>query len=189
MNIYVATKSEARKQILRNIRFRFRNLTIDFEEKTLDDPIETIKYNSTGKNIVASEIVDGVVITFDTIVYIDEDVLGKPTTYDEAYRILNKLSGRIHTVYTGVTIGDKERNIFGYGETKVKYRELNEDLIRWYLDREEYWRYAGGYRIQGLASIFIEYVEGDFFNVIGVPIQVLFNLLKRYGINVYDYLE
>ncbi|HIQ13239.1 MAG TPA: septum formation protein Maf [Thermoprotei archaeon] len=189
MDIYVATKSDARKQILRNIRFKFRELSIDFKEKIFDDPVETIKYNSTGKNMVASKLVDGVVITFDTVVYIDGEVIGKPTTYDEAYRILNKLSGKIHKVYTGVAIGDREKNIFGYGETKVKYIELSENLIRWYLEREEYWRYAGGYRIQGLASIFIEYVEGDFFNVIGVPIQILINLLKKYGINIYDYLE
>ncbi len=189
MDIYVATKSEARKQVLRNIRLEFKELTVDFNEELFDDPLDTVKYNSIGKNVIASRIVDGVVITFDTVVYVDGEILGKPETYEDAYKMLMKLSGKNHKVYTGVVVGDREKRYFGYGETNVKYIDLSEDMVRWYLEREEYWRYAGGYRIQGLASLFIEYVEGDFFNVIGVPIQVLLKLLREYGLNPYEYLK
>ncbi len=189
MEIYIVTKSEARKNLLKNIGFRFRTAEVDFDEKILNDPVKTIKYNSLGKHGEASKIYDGIVVTFDTVIYHRDTVIGKPRNRDEARNILIKLSGETHKVYTGVVVGDRRKRYFGYGETEVKFIDIPKDLLEWYLDREEYWRYAAGYRIQGYASIFIEYVKGDFFNVIGVPIQILFNLLNRYGVNPLKYLD
>jgi len=189
MKLFVVTKSEARKQILKNIRFKFEEYQVDFPEEVLDDPVETVKYNSLGKHEEACKHVDGLVITFDTVVYWNGEIFGKPKDYSEAYEMLSRLSGEVHKVYTGVTFGDRDRRFFGYGETEVKFIDIPEDLLRWYLDREPYWKFAGGYRIQGLASLFVEYVKGDFFNVIGVPIQTLMNLIRKYGLEPRKFMD
>ena len=189
MKLYVVTKSEARKQILKNIRFKFEDFEVKFHEKILEDPIETVKYNSMGKHVKASELIDGLLITFDTVVYVDSKVLGKPKDYNEAYEMLMRLSGSVHKVYTGVVFGDRKKRKFGYSETEVKFIDIPERLLRWYLEREPYQKFAGGYRIQGLASIFIEYVKGDFFNVIGVPIQTLLNLIREYGLDPLKFMD
>ncbi len=189
MDIYVATKSKARKELLRGIGLKFRELEVDFEEKIFGDPLETIKYNSMGKHELATDTVEDIVITFDTIIHLDNEIVGKPRTYEEAYKTLQKLSGREHYVYTGVVVGDRNRKVFGYDKTLVKFIDLDDDMIKWYLWREKYWEYAGGYRIQGRAAVFIDYIKGDFFNVIGVPIKRLFSLFEEYGLNPYEYLK
>ncbi len=189
MEIYIATKSEARKQLLKNIGLEFKELEVDFDEKVFRDPIETIKYNSIGKYMLAKEEVEGLVVTFDTIVYLNGEIFEKPRSYQEAYQMLKKLSGREHYVYSGVVIGDGDRNIFGFEKTLVKFIELDDEVIKWYLWKEEYWKYAGGYRIQGRAAIFIDYIDGDFFNVVGVPIKTLMNLFHKYGLNPIKFLK
>lgn len=189
MDIYVATKSKARKELLRNIGLEYKELEVDFEEKTLDDPVETVRYNSMGKHRLATENVEGIVITFDTVIHLDDEVLGKPGSYEEAYKMLKKLSGREHYVYTGLVLGDRERRVFGYDKTRVKFIELDDEMIKWYLWKERYWEFAGGYRIQGRAALFIDHIDGDFFNVVGVPIKKLLEIFREYGLDPLKFLR
>jgi septum formation protein len=151
--------------------------------------LETIKFNSLGKYLSNAFKVDGYLITFDTIVYKDGMILGKPKDREEARRYLKILSGDLHYVYTGVVVGLKNEYIFDYEVTRVFFDELDDELIEWYLSTEEYRHVAGGYSIQGHAAPLIKHIEGCYYNVVGLPLNKLFRMMKNFGIKLIDYLE
>ncbi len=187
--IYVVTKSPGRREALERLGFRFEYLGIDTPETVLKDPIETVLMNSILKSKEAAKIVDGYILTFDTVVYIDGEILGKPKSRDEAISMLEKLSGRGHCVYTGIALHTGEEIETDYGEARVWFRELEKREIEWHVEREEYWRYAGGYRIQGLASLFVERIEGDYYTVVGIPLAKMITMLRKAGVEPLEYIE
>lgn len=187
--IYIGTKSKARIVLLRGLGLRFNVVNINFEESIMEDPISTVKLNSVGKYLSTAYKVDGYLITFDTVVYKDGTVLGKPRNIDEARRYLKFLSGDMHYVYTGIVVGLKDEYLFDYEVTRVYFDTLDEEIIEWYLEKEEYKWAAGGYSIQEHASLFVRGIEGCYYNVIGLPINKLFRMMKKFGINATKYLE
>lgn len=130
---------------------------------------------------------DVLVIGADTVVY-KNDILGKPTDRKDAFNMIRYLQGREHEVYTGVALFSRDEDIYktGYERTIVKMKKMSDHEIEWYLDRNEYMDKAGAYGIQGAASIFIEYIHGCYFNVVGLPVSKLYDMLKE--INVSDKL-
>ena len=135
---------------------------------------------------VAAQYADGddVVIGADTIVVLDGQVLGKPHDAFDAKRMLSALSGRVHTVYTGVTVIRGETVLRHAERTEVHFRALTEAEIDAYIATGEPMDKAGAYGAQGYASLFVEKLEGDFFNVMGLPLCALGNLLKRLDVNL-----
>ena len=122
---------------------------------------------------------DAVVIGADTIVVLDEAVLGKPKNEADAKKMLSALSGRSHEVYTGLAVLNGEQ-IYRHAEcTKVDFRELTEDEIAGYIATGEPMDKAGAYGIQGRACVFIRGIQGDYYNVVGLPVCALHELLEQ----------
>lgn len=133
------------------------------------------------KNVASVSQENALVVGADTIVVLDDDVLGKPKDEEDAFRMLRSLSGRVHTVVTGVAVLDtetgKEKTLAE--STKVRFKELSNQEIAAYIASKEPMDKAGAYGIQELGSLFIEGVEGDYFNVVGLPVCKLGKLLKE----------
>ena len=125
-----------------------------------------------------------VVIGADTVVALDGAVLGKPRDAGDARRMLRALSGRTHTVYTGVTVLRGDDCLCHAERTDVRFRALTDDEIERYIATGEPMDKAGAYGAQGYASLFVEHLDGDFFNVMGLPLCALGKLLKQVGVNL-----
>ena len=121
------------------------------------------------------------VLSADTVVTIDGEILGKPADEEDAIRMLRKLSGREHAVYTAVSIinQDNEQILEGLERTRVWFNPLTDEDIRDYLRRENVFDKAGAYAIQGYAGIYIPKIEGNYFNVMGLPLPLVHELLCR----------
>ena len=124
------------------------------------------------------------VVGADTVVVLDGEVLGKPRDAADAKRMLRALSGRAHTVFTGLTVMRNGQTLQHAERTEVYFRPLSEDEIDRYIATGEPMDKAGAYGAQGYASLFVEKLEGDFFNVMGLPLCALGNLLKQLGVSL-----
>ena len=136
---------------------------------------------------VAKKAGDSVVISADTIVWLDGMMLGKPSDRAEAKKMLEKLSGKTHEVYTGVCVTDSEngKSVSDYEVTKVKFRKLDSDEIDRYINTGEPMDKAGAYGIQGKGCLLVEAIEGDYLNVVGLPAVKLSRILKEeFNINI-----
>ncbi len=194
--LILGSSSPRRISILKGIGFNLeiRKPNVDEDEylNTIKDPIDlTIKLSSEKAHSVWRGGDKTLIVAADTIVYLNGQILGKPDDRESALKMLRLLSGREHEVYTGFTIIDTMQNkaISDYEVTKVKFRELSEREILWYIDTKEPFGKAGGYAIQGRAAIFVEAVHGDFFNVVGFPIAKFVKTLNKEGYSIYDYLK
>lgn len=149
---------------------------------TSTDPAEVTEELSRQKaEAVAETIPEGIIIGADTVVASGGEILGKPQDEKDAYRIISSLQGKSHMVFTGVTIifkenGSKRIRTFSEG-TRVKVSEMSEEEIRTYIATDEPYDKAGAYAIQGIFGKFIEGIEGDFYNVVGLPIHRLYREL------------
>ena len=130
---------------------------------------------------VASRVSQSVVLSADTIVTIDGKILGKPRDEAEAFRMLKKLSGRQHSVCTAICVINqpKEQILEGLDRTEVWFRRLSDEEIAHYLQRENVLDKAGAYAIQGYAGVYIPKIEGNYFNVMGLPLPLVYEFLCR----------
>ena len=133
---------------------------------------------------IAAQYPDSVVIGADTVVAVDDAILGKPHDAADAARMLALLSGREHSVYTGVTVMVNGRTVSAWERTKVFFRPLTDREITAYIATGEPMDKAGAYGYQGLASLFVEKIEGDYFNVIGLPLCRLGQMLSELGVSL-----
>jgi len=129
---------------------------------------------------------EDVVLGADTVVVLDGEVLGKPAGPEEAKCMLRKLQGREHEVFTGVCVVCSARGFESYAHerTRVRFLPMSEDEIAGYVATEEPLDKAGAYAIQGLGSLYVEGITGDYFNVVGLPLRLAARLLKEAGIRV-----
>ncbi len=123
---------------------------------------------------------DAIIIGADTCVIVEDEILGKPENKADAYRMMKMLSGKTHSVITGCYIICDNRTVSFSVETRVEFYDLTEDEIENYINSSEPYDKAGAYGIQGKASLFVKGIEGDYFNVVGLPISRLYNELKKY---------
>jgi len=187
--IILASQSLRRRDLLKQIGLEFEVDPSNYEEDmTLDmEPKKLAEHLSLGKaKDVASRHKDSIIISADTIVAVDNEVFGKPKTLERAKYMLQKLSGRAHSVITGFTIIDTETNkqISRSVETKVYFKKLSEQEMDAYIATGEPLDKGGGYAIQGLAALFVEKIEGDYFNIVGLPIMPLSEELKKFRIKI-----
>ncbi|MGQ4832342.1 MAG: Maf family protein [Candidatus Asgardarchaeia archaeon] len=175
-----------------NLEVRKPNVSEEEIISKINDPIELVTRLSSEK---AHSVWRGgdktLIVAADTIVYVDGKLLGKPNDVNDAINMLRMLSGREHAVYTGFTIIDTKNNkaISDYDVTKVKFRELSEREIQWYISTKEPFGKAGAYAIQGRVAVFVERITGDFFNVVGFPVAKFVKRLTVEGYSIYDYLK
>lgn len=187
--IVLASASPRRKQLLKQMNLVFE-VKPSYTGEILDEklkPEEIVIELAKQKALdIASKEKESIVIGSDTIVFLNE-ILGKPRDESDAFEMLNKLSGKIHYVYTGIAVFDTATNklITDYEKTAVKMKRLSEDEIKRYILTGEPMDKAGAYGIQGLASIFIEKIEGCYFNVVGLPVSKLYCILKQFGVDVF----
>ena len=136
------------------------------------------------EEIAAGAGSDDLIIAADTVVALEDRVLGKPADAERAFEMLSALSGRSHTVYTGVTVRRGDRTVTRHAATKVQFRVLSPEEIRAYIATGEPMDKAGAYGIQGLGALFIEGIRGDYNNVVGLPICLLGEILRSsFGID------
>lgn len=190
MKLVLASASPRRREILNNLGYDFTVRPSNAEE-IIDGnqtPAETVESLASQKaqSVALSAADDEIVLGADTVVVYDGKILGKPTDKKDAENMLHTLSGKIHEVYTGVCLADRNGvlNCFSVC-TKVKFYPLSDDEITRYIDSGEPMDKAGSYGIQGKGCYLIEGIEGDYFNVVGLPAARtaralnLFNVLNR----------
>lgn len=172
--IILASKSPRRKELLSLITDDFVIKSADVDE-TLPNgisPKEAVEYLSRIKAQPFANTVD-TVIGADTVVCVDNKILGKPSDRQEAFDMLRCLSGRYHSVFTGVTLITPNSSVTFSVETRVKFFPLSDDEINAYIATGECDDKAGAYGIQGKGALLVERIEGDYFNVVGLPISML----------------
>ena len=187
--IILASTSPRRKELLKKIGIKFKVVNNGYEEDlTLPKkPIDLVKFLSLGKAMsVAKKYKNFLIISGDTVVVYNNKVLGKPKTKKQAKEFLQMLSGKTHSVITACTIIDTEfdKEITWATETKISMKVLSNCQIGRYIDTGEPMDKAGAYAIQGLGSMFITKICGDYFATVGLPIYGLVEKLKEFGIDV-----
>ena len=188
MDIILASKSPRRRELLEQMGVRdFRIITPDIDEHMDRDlpPAELVRQISEEKaRAVAAQVgPDAVVIAADTVVALDGVVLGKPADKEEAFRMLSLLSGNRHQVYTGLTVLRGEQVFSQWEETAVTFRPLTAEEIEAYIATGEPMDKAGAYGIQGYGALFIEGISGDYYNVMGLPVCRLGQILGQLGMD------
>ena len=150
-----------------------------------ESPTEFVKRAARDKGIeVAARVPASIILSADTIVVVDDEILGKPVDEYNSVRMLERLSGRQHSVYTAVAVVDSDTGsrLEGIEETRVWFRDLDRNTIEDYIRREDVMDKAGAYAIQGYGSIFIPKIEGNYPNVVGLPFPLTSDLLASNGL-------
>ena len=182
MKIILASASPRRCDLMQQAGFDFEVVISDTDENIEEnDPAELLKKLAQAKaGNVAFGYDNTIVIGADTIVYIDGEILGKPKDPAHAFQMLRKLSGRAHTVYTGLALLNTitGRCEVSVDSTDVYMRDLSDDEINAYISTGEPMDKAGAYGVQGRAGMFIKRIEGDFFTVVGLPLYRLHRLAE-----------
>lgn len=182
-DLILASASPRRKELLENIGLRFRIVVADIEEKIPDEatPEQAVEALALQKaQAVADMNKNSVVIGADTVVVLDGKILGKPKSEDDAIDMLSSLSGRTHTVCTGVAIinGDEAKSFVEV--TEVEFHTLTADEIVAYVKTGEPMDKAGAYGIQGKGCVLVKRINGDYFNVVGLPVSKVYKELGDY---------
>lgn len=183
-NVLLASKSPRRRELLSQLRIPFKVVTLGKipEEYPASLPaIDVAQYLSGIKADAYRDIIgdDELLITADTVVVLDNKVYGKPKDGADAVRMLRELSGRVHQVATGVTLAAKEKRTSFTAITDVKFAELTEDDIRYYIDNYAPFDKAGAYGIQEwIGCVAVESIHGSYYNVMGLPVHRLYQELR-----------
>jgi septum formation protein len=187
--LILASKSPRRKEILEALGLEFSIFTKEVEELNgLSNPVELVEKNS----VLKAESLEGefsfpaYVIGSDTVVVYQNEVLGKPTNKEEAFRMLSFLRNKTHQVISGLAIYDTERKktIVGHSITEVKMWNFSDDFIEKYIATEEPLDKAGAYGIQGLGRLLVEKINGCYYNVVGLPVYLLQELFLTLGVTL-----
>ena len=189
--IVLASASPRRKEILEKTGLSFRVDVGDYKEVVLgglSPHILARRLSRRKAEAIAARYRDALIIAADTIVVFGEKIFGKPFSASEAKRMLGMLSGKRHTVITGFTIFDTKtgKRMTRSVETRVYFRKMDRREIEGYVRSGEPLDKAGGYAIQGLGGVFIRRIEGDYYNVVGLPLSEVMAGLKKFGVMVRD---
>ena len=191
MKLILASNSRTRKEVLDKVGLIYSVAPSNIEEiSTETNPDNYVMDLSKQKaEAVAKEKKEGVILSADSIIYIDDKKLEKPKTKEQAKEMLHKLSGRINYAVTGVTIIDLYQNkkITFNEVTEVYFDTLTEDEIDWYIENEQYIFERCGYSIAGKSAIYIPKINGDYYNILGMPISRVYKELNKLGYKLTDF--
>lgn len=180
--LILASKSPRRRELLKLTGFPFTVCESNAEELayTGEKVCEYVMENAKLKALeVQKKEPNSIVLGADTVVAFQNRILGKPKDKEDAAYMLKMLSGKIHEVYTGLCIADRDNIICDFERSLVKFRELEKEEIDDYVDSGEPMDKAGSYGIQGHAAIFVKEIKGDFYNIVGLPVCKVNELLKE----------
>ena len=189
MGIILASQSPRRRELLERMGIRDFLVRPAAGEEVMtpgqapDRLVEGLSRQKADE-VAASAGPEDLIIAADTVVAIDGQVLGKPRSRAEAVDMLTRLSGRAHTVYTGVTVRRGAEALTEHEQTAVRFRPLTAEEIAAYVATGEPMDKAGAYGIQQLGSLLVEGIQGDFFNVMGLPVCRLGLMLRRFGLDL-----
>ncbi|MDX6611189.1 MAG: nucleoside triphosphate pyrophosphatase [Blastocatellia bacterium] len=183
--LILASTSPRRAEILRLVGWPFDKsaLAIDESRQPGEEPVAYVERLAFEKaDAVTAQHPSRLILGADTVVLVDDDLLGKPTDEDDARRMLRQLSGRWHEVITGVALirsgaGDGARCV-AHEQTRVRFASMTADEIDWYVGTGEPMDKAGAYAIQGNAARFIEEIKGDYLNIVGLPVRLVYRMLQ-----------
>ncbi len=184
----LASESARRVNLLRMVGYDFEARKSGFPEVFLEDPKETVEANACGKaSAVAIDLPGEVVLGADTVVYLPEEeyILGQAKSNGEVRMMLSLLQGRVHEVYSGVSVARDDNVVVRSMRTRVHMRGLSEAEAFAYVTLGEGIGKAGGYAIQGKAALFVEGIRGDYTNVVGLPLALTSRMLEDYGVRWY----
>lgn len=193
MKLILASASERRQELLKRLTPDFEIAVSDFDEKGIEYNGSSSDYVleiSKGKALKCLEKVnnkeESIIIACDTIVCFNENLLGKPKDEMDAFLMLSMLSGGEHEVYSGITLLNTASNrmISDYECTKVRFSEISSEDINKYISTKEPMDKAGAYGIQGYGGVFVERIEGCFYNVVGLPLNKLKKMFRDMGVNL-----
>lgn len=186
--LILASKSPRRKELLEDIGLSFTVKTKEVDESiiTTEEPKEKVKQLALLKGRSISPATNEVILAADTIVANEGKIFGKPSSKEDAYCMIKTLSGSTHDVLTGVAIVSKEKEISFVERTYVTFWPLEEEVIQWYISTDEPYDKAGAYGIQGLGSLLVKEIKGDYFNVVGLPIAKVARKLNESGLKVFS---
>jgi len=184
----LASNSKRRQEILKDMGFKFKVITANIEEvsdkKDISERILDIAEKKLDK--IAKDNINDFVLAADTVVALDGEVFGKPKDREEAEKFLKLLSGKTHKVITAYVFKNISKNIVikDVVISKVKFYDLDDETIKWYLDTSEPFDKAGAYGIQGQGRVLVEKIEGDYFAIMGFPVSNFLKNLRKNGYKI-----
>jgi septum formation protein len=188
--VILASSSPRRKELLKLVGIEPEIIAPRADEKRRqDESVEAFLKRVTlakGDSVYRHDFYEAVLISSDTIVLLADRVIGKPETKAEARAIMEALADNVHEVWTGVGLFFQGEKYYDYARTRVCFGPIARPELDFYMENEDYMDKAGAYAIQGKASVFIERIDGCFFNVMGFPLNLFFNMLKKIGLNIYS---
>ncbi len=191
MKLILASNSRTRKEVLDKVGLIYDVIPSNIEEHSDKiDPKEYVMDLSRQKaEAIAKDLKEGVILSADSIIYIDDKKLEKPKTKEQAKIMLQSLSGRVNYAVTGVTIIDLYQNkkVTLNEITEVYFDELTEEEIDWYIENEQYIFERCGYSIAGKSAIYIPKINGDYYNILGMPISRVYKELNKLGYKLSDF--
>ena len=191
MKLILASNSRTRKEVLDKVGLIYDIIPSNIEERSnKTDPKEYVMDLSRQKaEAIANDLKEGVILSADSIIYIDDKKLEKPKTKEQAKIMLQSLSGRVNYAVTGVTIIDLYQNkkITLNEVTEVYFDELSDEEIDWYIENEQYIFERCGYSIAGKSAIYIPKINGDYYNILGMPISRVYKELNKLGYKLSDF--
>ena len=191
----LASASPRRKELLSNLGLQFFTESSGIDEPPRLSHETPSRYAVRVAWLKAREVAgrheSGLILSADTIVVSRNRILGKPESRADARRMIERLSGRWHEVITGICIleCDRQRLLSTFKRTRVHFRKLSAAEIEWYLKSDEYRDKAGAYGVQGYASLFIDCIEGCYFNIVGFPVSAFERLCRKAGIELTQSLK
>ena len=187
MSIILASGSPRRQELLRRIGITDFVISVPRVEESYPaglTPGEIVMHISRQKSLAVASAPEDLVITADTMVFLDDEKLGKPRDEAHALEMLTHLQGRRHTVCTGVTLRQGNTLRTEYQATDVYFRKASREELLHYIRGGEPMDKAGAYGVQGQGALLVERIDGDFFNVMGLPVLLLCRMLADFGIHL-----
>lgn len=192
MKLVLGSQSPRRKEILEFFSIPFTQANPSFDESSLPfngDPEDYVCSLSKGKSeTLVDQYPDSTILTADTIVFREGKVYGKPKDKEEAFQFLSELAGNWHSVYTGVTLQNREKTVSKAEVTRVLFNDLSPEQIHHYLAQINWADKAGSYAIQMSGGIIIRKIDGCYYNVKGLPINIVEDLLKHFDVVLWEHL-
>ena len=183
--IILASGSPRRQELLQRIGITDFEVRVPDADESYPEaltPAQIVEYISHQKSMALESAEDEIVITADTMVFLDDQRLGKPTDEADALTMLTSLQGRHHTVCTGVTVRQGDNILTRSAATHVYFRKATREELLAYIRGGEPMDKAGAYGVQGQGALLVERIDGDFFNVMGLPVLLLSQMLQQFGV-------
>lgn len=192
MEIVLASTSKFKSDILSRCHIKHQCMSIDYEENSNEtNYIDYVKELALGKANCLKDKVNGIIIGIDNVVVIDDEIIEKPKNIEEARNNLRKSSNNVSKVVSGIAIIDTINNnvINTFQETFVYMNDISDEDIEFYLNNEDGIMYAAGFIIENIASNFIKKIDGSYYNILGVPVEKIYEILKDLGYSLKNINE